>query len=181
MLQQPGGSGFCLRFFFFFFFLLLILFCLLSDSASLLPIFYGNLTKRSRLTSRDILPFVLPAIRRSNMFVSIAESSRRIPGRRKRGRRVSWSWPLFRERIWSQPMIPVRIISPTLTTITPPIGTSYAGIFLVFSLLLSDFSCSFHACYSFVDHRSSFKYIVTSPSGCNDRRKLYSEDLASKE
>jgi hypothetical protein len=125
------------------------------------PIFYGNLTKRSRLTSRDILPFVLPVIRRSNMFVSIAESSRRISRKGKEKQKSR----LILTVISRANMVPlddtaddyIAVIQPVLMII-PPIGISrlVREIFLLFSPR-RDFSCSFRACYSFVNRRSPFE------------------------
>lgn len=113
------------------------------------PVFYGNLDEEIPSNVRNILPFVSPAIRRSNMFVSIAESNLRI----SRGR-VSWSWPLFCRRIWSQSMVP---------DYTPwYVGSNYDRAFIdtrdpsSFSRHV-DFSCIFCACYSFVDRGSPFK------------------------
>jgi len=100
------------------------------------------------------------------MFVSIAESSRRISRKEKESQKSR----LILAVISRANMVPADetaddyiAVMQSVLTITPPIGTTYAGIFLLFSPC-RDFSCSFHACYSFADRRSQ----EASSKGCGE-------------
>lgn len=117
---------------------------------------------------RNILPFVLLAIRQSNRFVSITESNLRIPCPGKESKLILTV--ISPARIWSRLVIPARIISPALlrSRFHRYLCTRESSSFSH----RADFSCSSCACYSFVDRRSSSarNIAVRSEDYGNDRR-----------